>query len=245
MKGNDAIGAALAAAIAHVRQELGDPTASVAVVTPSRVNANLARRELAFAGPFIRVAFVTPAQLHAELAEPRLRQLGLQSEPPGWLRATAKRLIEERDDLGPYGLAMRDQGWLPALTAALTALENALVLPADLRAATADPDVEQRASLLAALLEAIDGARAEAGLASPAQIAQAACHSVVESAPVPANTHRACVLLGDALMLIGATVITTILLMGLILRERRGIGVEGLGILAAYVGLMAIQVSTG
>ena len=49
----------------------------------------------------------------------------------------------------------------------------------------------------------------------------------------------------DALMLIGATVITTILLMGLILRERRGIGVEGLGILAAYVGLMAIQVSTG
>lgn len=47
----------------------------------------------------------------------------------------------------------------------------------------------------------------------------------------------------DALMLIGATVITVILLMGLILRERRGIGFEGLGILAAYAGLMAIQVS--
>lgn len=49
----------------------------------------------------------------------------------------------------------------------------------------------------------------------------------------------------DALMLVGASVITTILLMGLILRERRGIGFEGLGILAAYVGLMAIQVSIG
>ena len=47
----------------------------------------------------------------------------------------------------------------------------------------------------------------------------------------------------DALMLVGASVITTILLMGLILRERRGIGFEGLSILAAYVGLMAIQVS--
>lgn len=47
----------------------------------------------------------------------------------------------------------------------------------------------------------------------------------------------------DALMLVGAAVITTILLMGLILRERRGIGFEGLGILAAYAGLMAIQLS--
>ncbi|MCZ4297675.1 sodium:calcium antiporter [Henriciella marina] len=47
----------------------------------------------------------------------------------------------------------------------------------------------------------------------------------------------------DGLMLIGATVITTILLMGLILRERRGIGFEGLGILVTYFGLMALQVS--
>ena len=44
-------------------------------------------------------------------------------------------------------------------------------------------------------------------------------------------------------MLIGATVITTILLMGLILRERRGVGFEGLGILVTYFGLMALQVS--
>ncbi|RIJ23477.1 sodium:calcium antiporter [Henriciella barbarensis] len=47
----------------------------------------------------------------------------------------------------------------------------------------------------------------------------------------------------DGLMLIGATVITTILLMGLILRERRGIGFEGLGILVTYFGLMALQLS--
>jgi cation:H+ antiporter len=47
----------------------------------------------------------------------------------------------------------------------------------------------------------------------------------------------------DGLMLVGATVITTILLMGLIMRERRGIGFEGLGILITYGGLMAIQLS--
>ncbi len=49
----------------------------------------------------------------------------------------------------------------------------------------------------------------------------------------------------DSLLLIGATIITAILLMGLILRERRGIGFEGLAILASYAGLMAIQISIG
>ena len=49
----------------------------------------------------------------------------------------------------------------------------------------------------------------------------------------------------DSLLLIGATIITAILLMGLILRERRGIGFEGLAILASYAGLMAIQISMG
>ncbi len=49
----------------------------------------------------------------------------------------------------------------------------------------------------------------------------------------------------DDLMLVGAIMITAILLMGLIMRERRGIGFEGLAILAAYVGLAGIQVAIG
>lgn len=49
----------------------------------------------------------------------------------------------------------------------------------------------------------------------------------------------------DGLMMIGAIVITAILLMGLILRERRGIGFEGAAILITYFGLVAIQVSIG
>ena len=49
----------------------------------------------------------------------------------------------------------------------------------------------------------------------------------------------------DGLMMIGAVIITCILLMGLIMRERRGIGLEGFAILATYTGLAAIQVSLG
>lgn len=49
----------------------------------------------------------------------------------------------------------------------------------------------------------------------------------------------------DGLMIVGAIVITAILLMGLVMRERRGIGFEGLAILAAYLGLAAIQVVIG
>ncbi|WP_300396746.1 sodium:calcium antiporter [Henriciella sp.] len=49
----------------------------------------------------------------------------------------------------------------------------------------------------------------------------------------------------DGLMMIGAIIITSILLMGLIMRERRGIGFEGAAILVTYFGLAAIQVSMG
>jgi hypothetical protein len=198
MTGSGTIGEALARAIAHVREAVGDSTASVAVITPSRVNANFARRELAFAGPFIRVSFITPAQLHAQLAEPRLRQLGLTTEPPGWLRATLARLLRERSDLGPYGEAMTDKGWLPSLAAAIGVLEEALVSPEELRAVSADQDTGERAALLATLLEAVHAARTEDAFASPADIAKAAGHSIAENTPVPMNVHRGSVLLGDA-----------------------------------------------
>ncbi|MEM5518545.1 sodium:calcium antiporter [Henriciella sp. AS95] len=47
----------------------------------------------------------------------------------------------------------------------------------------------------------------------------------------------------DELMMVGALIITAILLMGLIMREKRGIGFEGIAILATYGGLIAIQLS--
>jgi len=49
----------------------------------------------------------------------------------------------------------------------------------------------------------------------------------------------------DALLLVAAIVMTAILLMGLIVRERRGIGFEGIAILAVYAGVVAVQLVMG
>lgn len=49
----------------------------------------------------------------------------------------------------------------------------------------------------------------------------------------------------DALMLAGGIVITAILLMGLIMRDRRGIGFEGIAILLVYAALVAVQIALG
>lgn len=49
----------------------------------------------------------------------------------------------------------------------------------------------------------------------------------------------------DALMIAGGIVITAILLMGLIIRDRRGIGFEGIGILLVYGGIVGLQIALG
>jgi cation:H+ antiporter len=40
-------------------------------------------------------------------------------------------------------------------------------------------------------------------------------------------------------------VMTAILLIGLIMRDRRGVGFEGVSILLIYVGVVALQISLG
>lgn len=49
----------------------------------------------------------------------------------------------------------------------------------------------------------------------------------------------------DALLIATAIAMTAILLMGLIMRERRGIGFEGFAIVAVYVAMMAVQFGLG
>ena len=49
----------------------------------------------------------------------------------------------------------------------------------------------------------------------------------------------------DALTLVGGIVITAILLMGLIIRDRRGIGFEGVAILLVYAALVGTQIALG
>jgi cation:H+ antiporter len=47
----------------------------------------------------------------------------------------------------------------------------------------------------------------------------------------------------DILLIVGAIAISGVLLMGLIMRDRRGVGFEGLSILVLYLGLMAVQMA--
>ncbi|MEQ9639536.1 MAG: sodium:calcium antiporter [Alphaproteobacteria bacterium] len=49
----------------------------------------------------------------------------------------------------------------------------------------------------------------------------------------------------DALLFVSVMTITAILLMGLVLRERKGIGFEGVTIIAVYLGSMALQAVVG
>lgn len=49
----------------------------------------------------------------------------------------------------------------------------------------------------------------------------------------------------DALLLAAAVIITAVLLIGLILRDRKGIGFEGVSILSIYAGLIMLQIYLG
>lgn len=195
--GAQGLGEALARAIKLVREQVGDATAPVAVITPSSVNGTLARRELTRHASFIRVGFITPVQLHRELAAPGLRRLGLRPEPPGWLRATIGRLIAELD-LGAYGEVMRDPGWLPAVERVLEMLESAGIEAGALRSLELTGDLAERAEVLASLLDHVASARATERLGGPRDVAEAALQAIVSGARIPANEPRGAVLLGDA-----------------------------------------------
>lgn len=192
------VGAALAAAVTGLRRELGDASAPLVVLTPSRVNGLLARREFALQTPFIRVAFQTPEALQTELAAPRLRRQGLRPEPPLWLRATLGRLLRSAD-LGPYGETLREAGWLSALVHAIGGLEAAGVTADALRRAgtRSAPHLRPRAELLAALLDALAEARTREGLWSPADVAAAALQAIA-SGEAGATSYAGAVVLGDS-----------------------------------------------
>ncbi|MCB9598272.1 MAG: hypothetical protein H6719_36500 [Sandaracinaceae bacterium] len=190
------LGAVLASAVLSLRTKL-DSTAALAVLAPSEVNATLARHELALATPFIRVSFLTPNRLHSLLAAPGLRARGLRPEPPGWLRATLHHELVQRD-LGAYGEVMRAPGWLPALVSAIEALESGGLDAEALRSLGLDGDLRARAEVLAALLDAVKGARAREDIAGPADEADAARQAIASDATIPANEPRGVILLGDA-----------------------------------------------
>lgn len=192
------LGPMLASAIASLRAKLGDPTAPLAIITPSAVNGTLARRELAFATSFIRVELWTPAELESALAEERLRQEGWVSEPAGWLRATVARVVREDVLPGGYHHVLRDPGWTAALVSALRALEGGRVTPAILSSIPLESGLHERACALGHLLSKVKEARLAENVAGPEELAAAALACIRRQAQGPANVARGAILLGDA-----------------------------------------------
>jgi hypothetical protein len=186
----------LATAIAQLREALDDPFARVGVLAPSPTSCALAQRSLAEAGAFVQVRFLEPEGLLRELGEPPLILEGRRPEPPGWLVAAvlhAARALAA--DVSEYASALEHPRWAPAFAAAIERLEGAGVDGGALRArGRADPE---RTRLLAALLERVAAARAEAGLYGRADVYRAALEVDVERASRAVTRDRAYVVLGE------------------------------------------------
>jgi hypothetical protein len=196
--GSAVLGPALASAIASLRARLGDPTAPIAILTPSAVNGTLARRELAFATPFIRVEMWTPAELEGVLAEEGLRRARKVLEPAGWSRATVARVVREDALPGGYEEVLREPGWTAALVSTVRVLEGGRVTAADLSRVSQPAGLSERALALAHLLGRVAQARTAEGIAGPIEVADAALLAARDGSIGPGNVARGAILLGDA-----------------------------------------------
>ena len=193
------LGTVLSETVRGLRAEVGDPTAAIALVTPSTVNGTLARRELAFAEAFVRVELWTPAEVESSLAEPVLRRDGWRAEPPGWLRATLRRALDEIDALpGGYERVLREPGWLAALVRTVASLEGGDIDAGILRTLDLPPGLTERVGSLSVLLARVADARERGRIAGPREVRRAAQRAIEEGARCRAREMRGAILLGDA-----------------------------------------------
>jgi hypothetical protein len=196
------LGLTLTTAIARLRADVSDRSAPITVIVPAGPNGVLARRALSTQGPMFRVWF--------ETADGLLRQQlpidvwrDKQPEPAGWLRVTLGRLlandVDVRRALGTYATTLSRRGWRDPLVGAVQRLERDEVTAAQLRAlAHAPAHVRERGELLATLLDAIDAARANENIASPAFLTEQAIAALDRREPgVGASLARGAVVVGD------------------------------------------------
>ncbi|MFT4624869.1 MAG: hypothetical protein ACI8PZ_003532 [Myxococcota bacterium] len=188
------LSATLAAAVAQVRRELGDPVAAIAVLTPSHTNGTLAWQQLALAGDVIRVEMLTPERLVATLARPGLVAAGLSPEPASWRSATVRSLLGSLDPSAvPLAARLGQAGWSSALAGAVDTLEAAGISGAALDALTI-PGHDDRLALLARLLRGVAERRAQDRLASLSDRCDAAASRVEDT------RWSGSVILGDRLL---------------------------------------------
>lgn len=193
------LGRALARAIAQLRTELRDPLAPITVVVPAGPNGTLARRALATQGDILRVWFETPDGLLRDQL-PATAWHALHPEPPGWLRVTLEGIVRDlhqTGELGRFGAALTRRGFLDPLVSALGRLEASGVGPEHLAGVTAPPHVAERAHILAALLRALQEARARDALASSQELARAATDAIGRERGVGAALATGAVVIGD------------------------------------------------
>ena len=177
------LGPALHQAITELREELGQPGASITVLGDRRDDSPAARHALSEAGPWVRVTFEHVRALRLRLARPALVRAGLAPEPAGWTAAVIAAALRDAEGLGPACGVMSAAGWGPALRSAVRRLEEADVTSEALRTLPAAND-RDLLRLLAGLLATLARARSDAGFAAPAVVQR---HGIAAAAPEAAG----------------------------------------------------------
>jgi len=198
------LGQTLARALAGLRAALHDPFAAICVLVPAGPNSVLARRTLAGQGAQLRVWFETPEGLLHEQVPARFWSGELGGETPGWRRATVAAAVARlgaAGALGRFAEVLGRPGWRQPLASALERLEGHTLSAACLAALAADAScpehLRERAGILAALLGALDEARATDRIAAPGALAAAATAAIGGREGVGASLARGAVVLGD------------------------------------------------
>jgi hypothetical protein len=190
---------ALSRAIQGVREEVGDPLASVVVISPLFLNGSLARQGLGAVGPQIRIHFSTPDDIARQLALPILAtqelSLGTAQQTSAILRVILPELAAT-GALDPYQDALVRKGWKPALQTAIQELESAGFTPDDLLQSIDTSPEGIRARLIHTIWTELNRQRRALNIATPLQTAQAA-GTALDQPDLPVNRFEAAVVFGD------------------------------------------------
>ncbi len=193
---------ALGVAVSNARLRVGDPLARVAFVVASKANAEQVRRLLGERGAFIHVDFLTPDQLVSSLGLLPLVLQGFRPEPSGWLGAWLHRNVPlMAEALGRHGATLRQPGWRGPIQSALGELQAGRVSPAQLRALSGEGGTQaERFGLMAAIMEAVEQARAEQRFLSQSALEDSALAQIEAGADAPCQSIRAAIVLGDGIL---------------------------------------------
>lgn len=195
------LAAALDRAVRHVRTLAGDPLAAVAIVTPTRANAQLAFRAYASGFPSIRVTFEPADALIDRLGRHALRTARLRAAPVGFAEAALRAALDAEppspDPIAATRATVRRPAWLAALARAADTLDRAGVGAAELAALPPTLDPHQR-DLLAWIVRTVSAAREAARVRGAGDVARAAEALLRDAASVPEHLRLGGVVtLGD------------------------------------------------